>query len=98
MSHSKHIHSPIYLTTDKQNSSTQTSLFLQQIWPEVPKLVIVYDIAVQQRHATRLPFCSAFPVVSWLCYTTLGSGEGVILPRGISDIEKGRKHTTTYQR
>jgi hypothetical protein len=73
-------------TTDKQNNWTQTSLLLQQIWPAVPKL-IGYNVAVQQRDATRLPFCPAFPVLSWLCYIILGSGECVILPRGISDNE-----------
>lgn len=91
-------HTQPYIDRTTHNS-TQTSLVLQQIWPAVPKL-IGYDVAVQHRDATRLAFFSAFPVLSWLRDIALGSGEGVILPRGIPDIEKERERVggETYRR
>ena len=77
----------------------RTSVFLQQIWPIVPE-VVFYDVAMQQSDASRLVFCSAFPIRScWRGYDTsitLGTDRVVVLRHVESQISRnGREKDRT---
>ena len=51
-----------YRITKRKSTSV---VFIQQVWPIVPKTAF-YDIAMRQLDPSRLlSFCSAFPIRSW---------------------------------